>query len=70
MSGVCWLIWCALDALKIVTPETVIRWRAGFQAYWRWESPPRRLASDTGRDSPTHSGDEAADALSIPEPVT
>jgi hypothetical protein len=31
-----------LDALKIVTPETVIRWhRAGFRAYWRWKSRPR-----------------------------
>jgi len=30
-----------LDALKIVTPETVIRWhRAGFRAYWRWKSRP------------------------------
>ena len=28
-----------LDALKIVTPETVIRWhRAGFRAHWRWKS--------------------------------
>jgi hypothetical protein len=28
-----------LDALKIVRPETVIRWhRAGFRAYWRWTS--------------------------------
>ena len=28
-----------LDALKIVRPETVIRWhRAGFRAYWRWKS--------------------------------
>src|SRR6202008_2811692 len=28
-----------LDALKIVRPETVIRWhRAGFRAYWRWRS--------------------------------
>jgi hypothetical protein len=27
-----------LDALKIVRPETVIRWhRAGFGAYWRWK---------------------------------
>jgi hypothetical protein len=25
-----------LDALKIVKPETVLRWhRAGFRAYWR-----------------------------------
>jgi hypothetical protein len=31
-----------LDALKIVMPETVIRWhRAGFRAYWRWKSRPR-----------------------------
>src|SRR5712672_2442466 len=31
-----------LDALKIVRPETVIRWhRAGFRAYWRWKSRPR-----------------------------
>ena len=31
-----------LDALKIVRPQTVIRWhRAGFRAYWRWKSRPR-----------------------------
>src|SRR5438270_4222564 len=31
-----------LDALKIVRPETVIRWhRAGFRAYWCWKSRPR-----------------------------
>jgi hypothetical protein len=31
-----------LDALKIVRPETVIRWhRAGFQACWRWKSRSR-----------------------------
>src|SRR3984957_8049995 len=31
-----------LDALKIVRPETMIRWhRAGFRAYWRWKSRPR-----------------------------
>src|SRR5437879_6818373 len=31
-----------LDALKIVRPETVIRWHgAGFRAYWRWKSRPR-----------------------------
>src|SRR5260370_2470999 len=31
-----------LDALKIVKPETVIRWhRAGFRAYWRWKSKPQ-----------------------------
>jgi hypothetical protein len=28
-----------LDALKILKPETVIRWhRAGFRVYWRWKS--------------------------------
>src|ERR1700758_1894003 len=31
-----------LDALKVVRPETVIRWhRAGFRADWRWKSRPR-----------------------------
>src|ERR1700733_12165832 len=31
-----------LAALKIVWPETVIRWhRASFRAYWRWKSRPR-----------------------------
>jgi hypothetical protein len=30
------------DALKILKPETVVRWhRAGFRAYWRWKSRPR-----------------------------
>ena len=30
-----------LDALKILKPQTMIRWhRAGFQAYWRWKSRP------------------------------
>ena len=31
-----------LEALKIITPETVIRWhRAGFRAYWRYKSRGR-----------------------------
>ena len=31
-----------LDALKIIRPETAIRWhRAGFRACWRWKSRPR-----------------------------
>src|SRR6266852_2861977 len=31
-----------LDALKILKPQTVIRWhRAGFRAYWRWKSRSR-----------------------------
>ena len=30
-----------LDALKIIRPETLMRWhRAGFRAYWRWKSRP------------------------------
>ena len=32
----------ALDAVKILKPETIIRWhRAGFRAWWRWKSRPR-----------------------------
>jgi hypothetical protein len=31
-----------LAALKIVRPETLIRWhRSGFRAYWYWKSRPR-----------------------------
>src|SRR5215475_2043869 len=31
-----------LDAMKIIKPETVIRWhRAGLRAWWRWKSRPR-----------------------------
>ena len=31
-----------LDALKILKPETVVRWHgAGFRAYWRWKSRSR-----------------------------
>src|SRR3982074_2025967 len=31
-----------LDALKILKPETVIRWhRVDFRAYWRWKSRSR-----------------------------
>ena len=30
-----------LDAVKILKPETIIRWhRAGFRARWRWKSRP------------------------------
>src|SRR5881392_3364751 len=32
----------ALDALKIVEPETLLRWhRAGFRLFWRWKSRRR-----------------------------
>jgi transposase InsO family protein len=31
-----------LDALKILKPQTVVRWhRAGFRTYWRWKSGSR-----------------------------
>src|SRR5258708_22455136 len=31
-----------LDALKIIRPQTLLRWhRAGIRAYWRWKSRPR-----------------------------
>jgi hypothetical protein len=31
-----------LDAVKILKPETIIKWpRAGFRAWWRWKSRPR-----------------------------
>jgi len=31
-----------LDALKIMRPETLLRWhRAGFRTYWRWKSQGR-----------------------------
>src|SRR5258708_29124575 len=39
---------CVLDALKIVRPETVIRWhRAGFAAYSSLESKPRNSPPKT-----------------------
>jgi len=46
-----------LDALKILKPETVIRWhRVGFRAYWRWKSRSRGWSTeDTTGDSPAHS---------------
>src|SRR6476469_3863880 len=48
-----------LDALKILKPQTVIRWhRAGFRAYWRWKSRPRWPAKDAGGHSPAHSRHE------------
>src|SRR5260370_36523190 len=33
---------CALNAVTIVQPETIIRWhRTGFRLYWRWKSRSR-----------------------------
>src|SRR5262249_31302371 len=41
-AGLYRLVPSVLDALKILKPETVIRWhRAGFRGYWRWKSKPR-----------------------------
>src|SRR3989475_8320635 len=41
----------ALDALKILKPQTVIRWhRAGFRAYWRWKSRGRGGRPKTAAD--------------------
>src|SRR5215470_11784384 len=40
-----------LDTLKILRPDTVIRWhRAGFRAYWRWKSRCRGGRSRTTAD--------------------
>src|SRR5256712_9805515 len=40
-----------LDALKVLKPQTVIRWhRAGFRAYWRWKSRPRGGRPKTAAD--------------------
>src|SRR5512132_2808702 len=49
-----------LDALKILKPQTVIRWhRAGFRAYWRWKITTARWpAKDTGGHSRAHSRHE------------
>src|SRR5260221_6579287 len=65
-AGLCRVAPGALDALKIVGQETVIRWhRAGFRAYWRWKSRPRggrpktrwkSVISFARSVSPTHYG--------------
>jgi hypothetical protein len=54
-----------LDALKILKPQTVIRWhRAGFRAYWRWKSRGRggrpKTAADIRRPVWPWSGDSIA----------
>ena len=42
-----------LEALKIITPETVIRWhRAGFRAYWRRKSRLRQLVREMSLANP------------------
>jgi transposase InsO family protein len=50
-AGLYRLVPGVLDALKILKPETVIRWhRAGFRAYWRWKSRPRGGRPTTSAD--------------------
>ena len=39
-----------LDTLQILKPETVIRCRAGFRAYWRWKSRRRSGRSTTSAE--------------------
>src|SRR5271165_3401500 len=54
-----------LDALKILKPETVIRWhRAGFRAYWRWRSRPHG-----GRPGTPHETRELIRDMSITNPL-
>jgi hypothetical protein len=54
-----------LDALKILKPETVIRWhRAGFGAYWRWRSRPHG-----GRPGTPHETRELIRGMSIANPL-
>jgi transposase InsO family protein len=49
--GLYHLVPTVLDALKIVRPETLIRWhRTGFRAYWRWKSRPRGGRPKTSAD--------------------
>jgi transposase InsO family protein len=39
------------DALRIIRPETLMRWhRAGFRAYWCWKSRPRGGQPETAAD--------------------
>jgi hypothetical protein len=49
-----------LDALKILKPETALRWhRAGFRAYWRWKPRleiSRFSATDAARDERQQAG--------------
>jgi hypothetical protein len=54
-----------LDGLKILKPETVIRWhRAGFRAWWRWKSRPR-----VGRPKATGEVRELIREMSVANPL-
>src|SRR5258708_8242884 len=55
-----------LDALKILKPQTVIRWhRAGFRAYWRWKS-----RGPGGRPKPPAHIPHLIPDLHIPNPLS
>ena len=44
-----------LEALKIINPETLIRWhRAGFGTYWHWKSRPHGGRPKTPADIRRH----------------
>src|SRR5271170_7036117 len=63
-GSIVWLL-KVLDALKILKPETVIRWhRAGFRAYWRWRSRPHG-----GRPGTPHGTRELIRDMSIANPL-
>src|SRR6266540_4730567 len=50
-AGLCRVTPGVLNALKILKPQTVIRWhRAGFRAYWRWKSRPHGGRPKTPED--------------------
>jgi hypothetical protein len=52
LVGLYRLVPAVLDALKIVSPETLMSWhRAGFRAYWRWKSRPRGGRPKTAADN-------------------
>src|SRR5436190_7680510 len=59
-AGLYRLVPGVLDALKILKPETVIRWhRAGFRAYWRWKIEIARWPTkDSAGGSSAHSRHE------------
>jgi hypothetical protein len=65
LGWVCWLFPNARDALALVSPETVLRWRwAGFRSYWRWKS--RRAP---GRPAVSAEIRELIRALSLANPL-
>src|SRR5512133_4345797 len=69
-----------LDAITIVEPETVIRWRrAGFRSFWRWKSrrragrpsvPPeiRRLIREMSLANPLWGAPRRSDPRAVQRP--